>query len=107
MAEGRRKTRVGRVVSDKMTNTVVVVVESRKPHPLYRRIVKSTKRYMAHNEDPAAKLGDLVRIEESRPLSKMKRWRVIEVMTRGNVAEVQPQEIGAGDEVAAEEEAEE
>ncbi len=97
MAEGRRKTRVGRVVSDKMEKTVVVVVESRKPHPLYRRIVRSTKRYMAHSEDPAAKLGDLVRIEESRPLSKLKRWRVVEIITRGNVAEVQPQEIGAGD----------
>lgn len=103
MAEGRRKIRVGRVVSDKMQKTVVVAVESRKPHPLYRRIVKSTKRYMAHNEDPAAKLGDLVRIEESRPLSKLKRWRVVEVLTRGNVAEVQPQEIGTGEEEEQEE----
>jgi small subunit ribosomal protein S17 len=97
MAQGRRKTRIGRVVSDKMQKTVVVAVESRKPHPLYHRIVKSTKRYMAHNEDPEAHLGDVVRIEETRPLSKLKRWRVIEIMQRGNVAEIQPQEIGLGE----------
>ncbi len=95
MAEGHRKTRVGRVVSAKMAKTVVVAVESRKPHPLYRRIVRSTKRYMAHNDNNQARLGDTVRIQETRPLSKMKRWEVVDILVQGNVAEVQPKEIGA------------
>ena len=94
MARERRKVREGRVVSAKMEQTVVVAVESRKPHPLYRRIVKSTKRYMVHNEDNQAHLGDLVRIEESRPYSKLKHWRVVQVVVKGDVADVQPKDIG-------------
>ncbi|MBI4497424.1 MAG: 30S ribosomal protein S17 [Chloroflexi bacterium] len=96
MARERRKVREGRVVSDKMDKTVVVAVESRKPHPLYRRIVKSTKKYMAHNEGNEAHLGDLVRIEESRPYSKRKQWRVAAIIARREVAEIQPREIGIG-----------
>ena len=94
MARERRKVREGRVVSAKMEQTVVVAVESRKPHPLYRRIVKSTKRYMVHNEDNQARLGDLVLIEESRPFSKLKHWRVVQVVVKGDVADVQTKDIG-------------
>ena len=83
-AEGRgaRKTRVGVVVSDKMQKTVVVAVERRFPHPLYGKMVKRTKRFKAHDEENSAKTGDRVRIMETRPLSKDKRWRVVEIVER-------------------------
>ncbi|MBI2957552.1 MAG: 30S ribosomal protein S17 [Chloroflexi bacterium] len=89
------KTRTGRVTSTKMQKTVVVAVESRKRHPLYGKITKSTAKYKAHDETNACKLGDTVRIAETRPLSKEKHWRVVEVLTKGEVAEVQPKEITA------------
>jgi small subunit ribosomal protein S17 len=89
---------IGTVVSNKMDKTVVVAVERRKPHPLYRKIVRSTTRYKAHDPNNAAVLGDVVRIEETRPISKDKRWRIIETLTRGNVAEVAPREIGLPEE---------
>lgn len=73
---GRRKTRIGTVVSDKMDKTVVVAVTRQFPHPLYHKIVKQTKKYKAHDEDNACNVGDLVRIAETRPISKDKRWRV-------------------------------
>ena len=76
-----RRTEVGRVVSDKMTNTVVVMVDRAKPHPLYKKIMRRTAKFMAHDEMGAA-TGDRVRIIESRPLSKQKRWRVIEIIQR-------------------------
>ena len=95
---GRRKTLVGRVVSVKMDKTAVVAVERRYPHPLYQKIIRSTKRYKAHDPNNAAVLGDIVRIVESRPISKEKRWRIMETMTRGNVAELQPREIGVPEE---------
>jgi small subunit ribosomal protein S17 len=85
---------IGVVVSVKMDKTAVVSIEERKPHALYRKIVRSTKRYKAHDPLNKAVLGDVVRIEETRPISKEKRWRIIETMTRGNVAEVAPREIG-------------
>lgn len=88
-----RKVLVGRVVSDKMDKTVVVMVVRRHRHPLYRRIVTKTKHYKAHNEGNACHIGDLVRISESRPISKEKHWRVVEVLEQGHVAELQPQEI--------------
>ncbi len=91
--ERRRKTFVGQVVSNKMDKTVVVAVESRKPHPLYRRIVKRVTRFKAHDESNACSPGDVVRIEETRPLSKEKCWRVVEIVSRGQLAEVQPEEI--------------
>ena len=72
----------------KMDKTAVVAVERRYPHPLYHKIVRSTKRYKAHDPNNAAVLGDVVRIEESRPISKEKRWRIAETMTRGNVADL-------------------
>lgn len=91
---GRRKTLVGTVVSVKMDKTAVVSVERREPHPLYRKIVRSTKRYKAHDPNNAAVLGDVVRIVESRPISKEKRWRIAETLTRGNVADLAPRDIG-------------
>lgn len=91
--ERRRKTRVGRVVSNKMDKTVVVVVESRKRHPLYRRVVKRVKKFKAHDENNTCDIGDVVRIEETRPLSKEKCWRVVDIVSRGKMAEVQPVDI--------------
>ena len=73
---GRRKTRVGTVVSDKMDKTVVVKVERRYAHPLYGKQVTRSKKYHAHDENNEYKMGDTVRITETRPLSKLKRWRV-------------------------------
>lgn len=77
---GQRKVMSGRVISAKMQKTVVVAVESTKKHSLYGKILRTTKNYMAHDEEGAAREGDLVRIEESRPLSRRKRWKVIEVV---------------------------
>jgi len=71
---------IGRVVSDKMQKTVVVEVQRTQRHSLYNKVVRTTKKYMAHDEEGACKEGDLVRIEESRPLSHLKRWRVIEIV---------------------------
>ena len=78
----RRKTRVGTVVSDKMDKTVVVKVERRFPHPLYGKQVTRTKKYHAHDENNEFHVGDVVRITETRPLSKLKRWRVSELVER-------------------------
>ena len=77
-----RKTRTGLVVSDKMQKTVVVQIERRVPHPVYGKMVTRTKRVKAHDEENAAKTGDTVRIAETRPLSKDKRWRVLEIVGR-------------------------
>jgi small subunit ribosomal protein S17 len=82
IARTARKTRVGVVVSDKMDKTVVVEIERRFPHPLYGKMVTRTKRLKAHDEENAAKTGDRVRISETRPLSKQKRWRVLEILER-------------------------
>ena len=75
-----RKTRVGNVVSNKMAKTIVVETVTRVPHPKFRKIVKHSKKFYAHDEDSKAQVGDLVRIMETRPLSKLKRWRLIEVL---------------------------
>jgi small subunit ribosomal protein S17 len=77
-----RKSRTGLVVSDKMEKTVVVAIERRVPHPVYGKMVTRTKRLKAHDEENSAKVGDTVRIVETRPLSKDKRWRVVEIMQR-------------------------
>lgn len=79
---GLRKERVGKVVSDKMASTVVVSIERVFSHPLYRKYVKRRKHYYAHDEGNACKIGDVVRIVETRPLSKLKRWRVAEILER-------------------------
>jgi small subunit ribosomal protein S17 len=75
------KQRVGLVVSDKMDKTVVVAIESRTAHPKYGKIVVRTKRYKAHDEENKCKVGDRVRIEETRPLSRTKRWSVLDILT--------------------------
>ncbi len=89
----KRKSRIGRVISDKMNKTVVVAVETPKRHPLYRKTVRRVVKYMVHNEKNEYHVGDVVKIVETRPLSKQKGWRVVELITRGEVAEVKPEEI--------------
>jgi small subunit ribosomal protein S17 len=82
VARPYRKTRRGIVVSDKMTKTVVVSVEDRVKHPLYGKVMKRSKKYKAHDEAETAKVGDLVLIMETRPLSATKRWRVVEILEK-------------------------
>ncbi len=77
-----RKTRVGKVVSDKMDKTVVVAIEDNVKHPLYKKIVKRTVKFKAHDENNACGVGDKVQIMETRPLSKDKRWRVVEIIEK-------------------------
>jgi len=77
-----RKTRIGKVVSDKMDKTIVVAVESRVPHPLYKKIIKRTYKLKAHDESNECGLGDSVRVMETRPLSKDKRWRLVEIIEK-------------------------
>jgi len=95
---GRRRTLVGTVISVKMDKTAVVSVERRRPHPLYRKIVRTTKHYKAHDPHNEAVLGDVVRIEETRPISKDKHWRISQTLTRGNVADIAPRDIGVPEE---------
>ena len=91
--EEKRKIRFGHVVSDKMDKTVVVAVETPRRHPLYRKTLKRAVKYKAHDKNNECRMGDKVRIVETRPLSKDKRWRVAEIITRGKIAEIQPKEI--------------
>lgn len=84
MANNRRRL-IGRVISDKMDKTVVIAIERRKMHPVYKKVVKSTKKVMAHDESNAIPVGSLVRIVESRPLSRHKRWVVEAVLETGDV----------------------
>jgi len=91
--EEKRKTRVGHIVSDKMDKTVVVAVETLKRHPLYKKTFKRVVKYKAHDEDNKCRVGDKVRIIETRPLSRQKRWRVAEIITRQEVVEIKPEEI--------------
>jgi len=77
-----RKTRVGKVVSDKMDKTIVVAIETRVPHPLYKKIIKRTYKLKAHDESNECGAGDVVRVMETRPLSKEKRWRLVEVIEK-------------------------
>jgi small subunit ribosomal protein S17 len=90
-----QKTLTGVVVSDKMDKTVVVAVERAKRHPLYKKTLRRTKRYKAHDPENVCKLGDTVRLVETRPISKEKRWRVVEILQHHLVAEIQPRQIGA------------
>jgi len=80
---GNRKERVGEVISNRMTKTIVVRVERRFPHPRFKKVVTSYKKFYAHDEKSEAKPGDRVRIEETRPLSKLKRWRLVQVVEKG------------------------
>jgi small subunit ribosomal protein S17 len=86
----KRKVREGVVVSNKMAKTVVVAVETRKVHPLYKKAIRLTKKYKAHDENNACKIGDKVKIIETRPLSKEKRWRVAEIMSPKEIVETKP-----------------
>lgn len=79
----KRRTRLGVVVSNKMDKTVVVAVRTRKRHPLYKKTFEQTVKYKAHDKDNTCGTGDVVRIRETRPLSKDKRWRVVEIVTKG------------------------
>ena len=94
-AQTKRKTKVGRVVSDKMDKTIVVSVERLSRHPLYKRVIRLTTKFKAHDERNEAHVGDTVRIEESRPLSATKRWRLVEIVQRAGE--------GAGEPIVSEE----
>jgi small subunit ribosomal protein S17 len=97
MAETNAKViknqKVGQVVSTKMTKTIVVEVSRRVPHPLYKRIIGKRKKFYAHDEEGSAKMGDVVRIIECRPLSKLKRWRLDEVIRRAAQVGTQPSDL--------------
>ena len=88
-AGARRNEKVGHVVSTKMQKTIVVAVEMRKPHAKYKRIVRSTKKFYAHDEQSSARLGDVVRIRETRPLSKLKRWSLEEIVRRSSLGQIE------------------
>jgi small subunit ribosomal protein S17 len=92
-AQGLRNEKVGQVVSTKMQKTIVVEVSRRVPHPLYKRIIGKRKKFYAHDEEGTARLGDVVRIAESRPLSKLKRWRLVEVIRRAAQVAAQPSDL--------------
>ena len=85
MERNLRKTRVGKVVSNKMDKTIVVAIEDHVKHPLYKKIVKKTYKLKAHDENNSCEIGDKVKVMETRPLSKDKRWRVVEVMEKAIV----------------------
>ena len=90
-ARGHRKERVGEVIGNKMTKTIVVRVQRRYPHPTFKKVVTGYKKLYAHDEKGDAKVGDRVRIEETRPLSKLKRWRLLEVVERN----AEPEKVAA------------
>ena len=85
----RRNEKVGQVVSTKMQKTIVVEVEMRKAHAKYKRIVRSTKKFYAHDEQSSARMGDVVRIRETRPLSKLKRWALEEIVRRSTLGQIE------------------
>ena len=87
-----RKTRTGTVVSDKMDKTVVVVVQTLRRHKLYKKVIRLTSKFKVHDETNNCKVGDVVRIVETRPLSKDKNWRVVEIIGRKEVVEKEPTE---------------
>ena len=89
----KRKVRIGKIVSNKMNKTVVVLVEDLKRHPMYKKVIKHQAKFKAHDEGNECEIGDVVRIIETRPLSKDKRWRVDEILKRKETAEIQPTEI--------------
>jgi small subunit ribosomal protein S17 len=89
----KRKVRLGRVVSNRMDKTVVVAVETPKRHSLYKKSIRRVVKYKAHDKNNECGLGDIVKIVETRPLSRQKRWRVAEIITKGELVKVQPEEI--------------
>lgn len=90
---GQHKERIGRVISDKMAKTVVVEIQVSKSHPLYHKNMTRSSKYKVHDENKISKVGDTVKIIETRPLSHDKRWRIAEVITKGEVVEVKPTDI--------------
>jgi small subunit ribosomal protein S17 len=93
--QNRRKERVGEVLSNKMTKTIVVRVQRRFRHPQYKKVVTEYKKFYAHDEKSEARPGDRVLIQETRPLSKLKRWRLVQIVSRG-VADAEPVAVAAG-----------
>jgi small subunit ribosomal protein S17 len=91
--ENKRKTRTGKIISNKMDKSVVVMVESPKRHPLYKKIIKHKAKFMAHDETNSCQVGDVVKIIETRPLSKTKRWDVLEIVTKKETVEIKPEEV--------------
>ena len=91
--ETKRKIRIGRVVGDSMDKTVIVEVSGPKRHPLYKKIIKRVVRYKVHDEKNECRVGDKVSIVETRPLSREKRWRVAEILVKGEVVELSPEQI--------------
>jgi small subunit ribosomal protein S17 len=91
--QGLKNEKIGQVVSTKMAKTIVVEVSRRVPHPLYKRIIGKRKKFYAHDEEGSAKLGDVVRIVECRPLSKLKRWRLAEIVRQAPQVGVQPADL--------------
>jgi small subunit ribosomal protein S17 len=92
-AKATRNEKIGQVVSTKMTKTIVVEVSRRVPHPLYKRIIGKRKKFYAHDEEGRAKMGDVVRIIECRPLSKLKRWRLADVIRAAVQVAAQPSDL--------------
>jgi small subunit ribosomal protein S17 len=92
--EKKSKTLVGQVVSNKMNKTVVVTVESRRAHPLYKKILKRRTNLKAHDEGDACQIGDRVRLMQSRPISRSKHWRVVEIVSKGKGTEVRTDDSG-------------
>lgn len=106
--KSRRQQKVGVVISNKMQKTIVVAVESLKRHRVYKRTYKQTKHFYAHDEENTCQVGDLVRIEESRPLSKLKRWQLVEIVKRGSgIVPVNELLAGVDPDLTSEEEEEE
>jgi small subunit ribosomal protein S17 len=91
--QGLKNQKIGQVVSTKMRKTIVVEVSRRVPHPLYKRIIGKRKKFYAHDEEGSAKMGDMVRIVECRPLSKLKRWQLAEVVRRAAQVAVAPKDL--------------
>ncbi|MCC6862258.1 MAG: 30S ribosomal protein S17 [Bryobacterales bacterium] len=89
----KKNEKIGQVVSARMQKTIVVEVSRRVPHPLYKRIVTKRKKFYAHDEEGTARLGDVVRIIESRPYSRLKRWQLAEVIRRRSVVATQPKDL--------------
>jgi small subunit ribosomal protein S17 len=91
--EEKRKSRIGKVIGDKMDKTVIVAVNTPWRHPIYNKTVRRVVKYYVHDEKKLSKTGDTVKIIETRPISKLKRWRVAQVMIKAEVADIKPSEI--------------
>jgi small subunit ribosomal protein S17 len=94
-AQTRRNEKIGEVISTKMNKTIVVEVEMRKAHPKYKRVMKTNKKFYAHDEQNTARVGDVVRIRETRPLSKLKRWNLEEIVRRSALAQSEAAAVAA------------